>query len=126
MESEPFYCRNCGTKLVPGARFCSKCGTPVEAKPAENASPLPQRPFRAGLFMRERVLRLVERFRAKGAISPDTAMAIEELGLGPRFQLAMSRRLGRLGIFVEQNGRYYLSEEKLKEFRDRLAAQRRY
>ena len=122
MENEPYYCRNCGTRLIPGARFCGKCGTSVEAKPAGNTPAVPQRPFRLDFFMRERVLRLVERFRAKGAVSPDAAMTVEELGLGPRFQLAMSRRLGRLGIFVEQNGKYYLSEEKLKEFRDRLAA----
>jgi hypothetical protein len=124
MENEPYYCRNCGTKLVPGARFCSKCGTSVEAKAAGNTPTVPQRPFRPGFFMRERVLRLIERFRSKGAVSPDTAMTVEELGLGSRFQMAMSRRLGRLGIFVEQNGKYYLSDEKLKEFRDWLAARR--
>jgi hypothetical protein len=124
MDNEPYFCGNCGTKLVPGARFCSKCGSSVQAKPAVNAPATPQRPFRAGPFMRKRVLRLVQIFRSKGAVSPDRAMTIEELGLGPRFQLAMSRRLGRLGIFVEQNGRYYLSEQRLNEFRDWLAARR--
>jgi hypothetical protein len=58
---------------------------------------------------------LVEKFRQKGAVSPDKAMTTEELGLPPRFEEAMKRRLGRSGIFVEANGKYYLSEERLKQ-----------
>jgi Flp pilus assembly protein TadB len=76
---------------------------------------------------------IIEKFRQKGAVSPEKAMTAEELGLPPRFQEAMQRRLGRSGIFVEVNGKYYLNEERLKEveeqrhredadqgFRDRL------
>jgi hypothetical protein len=44
---------------------------------------------------------VVDKFREKGAISSDKAMSAEELGLPPRFEDAMKRRLGRLGIFVE-------------------------
>jgi hypothetical protein len=58
---------------------------------------------------------IVEKFRQKGAISLDKAMTAQELGLPPRFETAMSRRLGRLGVFVEVNGKYYLSEERLKQ-----------
>jgi hypothetical protein len=58
---------------------------------------------------------LVEKFRQKGAVSPEKALTTEELGLPPRFEEAMKRRLGRSGIFVEVNGRYYLSEERLKQ-----------
>jgi hypothetical protein len=77
-----------------------------------------------GLFrQREEVVkRLYEAisiFRQKGATSPEKAMTIQELGLPPRFEEAMHRRLGRLGIFVEVNGKYYLSEERLKEFEER-------
>ena len=43
---------------------------------------------------------VVEKFRQKGATSPDKAMTAEELGLPPIFKEAMKRRLGRLGIFV--------------------------
>jgi ABC-type multidrug transport system fused ATPase/permease subunit len=57
----------------------------------------------------------VEKFRQKGAVSPDKAMTAEELGLPSGFQEAMHRRLGRSGIFVEVNGKYYLNEERLKE-----------
>jgi hypothetical protein len=61
---------------------------------------------------------VVERFRQKGAVSPDKAMTVEELSLQPRFEVAMKRRLGRLGVFVEVNGKYYLSEERLKQIEE--------
>jgi hypothetical protein len=75
--------------------------------------------------MRERILRLIERFREKGAVSPETALTASELGLGPRFERAMERRLGRIGVFVKIDGKYYLSEERLNEDRERLAESRR-
>ena len=65
--------------------------------------------------IREWIANIAEKFRKKGALSPDKAMSTEELDLPPRFQEAMRRRLGRTGIFVETNGKYYLSEERLKE-----------
>ena len=75
---------------------------------------------------RERIERwfhdVVEKFRQKGAISPDKAMTAEELGLPPRFEEAMKRRLGRLGVFVEVNGKYYLSEERLKQVEELRSA----
>jgi Flp pilus assembly protein TadB len=58
---------------------------------------------------------IIEKFRQKGAVSPEKAMTAEELGLPPGFQEAMHRRLGRSGIFVEVNGKYSLNEERLKE-----------
>ncbi len=58
---------------------------------------------------------IVDKFRQKGAVSPDKAMSATELGLPPRFEEAMKRRLGRLGVFVEVDGKYYLSEERLKQ-----------
>jgi hypothetical protein len=61
---------------------------------------------------------VIEKFRQKGAVSPERAMTAEELGLPPGFQEAMRRRLGRSGIFVETNGRYYLSEERLKQIEE--------
>lgn len=64
---------------------------------------------------RRRLLELVEKFREKGATSPDRAMTPEELGLPPWFKRLMHRRLGKLGIFVEKGGKYYLSEEQLKQ-----------
>ena len=65
--------------------------------------------------MRKRLYEIVEKFRQKGAISPEKAMTAQELGLPPRFEDAMKRRLGRTGIFVQVDGKYYLSEERLKQ-----------
>jgi len=41
-------------------------------------------------------------------------MAVEEMGLPPRFEEVMERHLGRLDIFVEVNRKYPLSEEWIK------------
>ena len=69
--------------------------------------------------VRRQLLAIIERFRQRGAVSPEKAMTTEELGLPPKFEEAMRRRLGRLGIFVEVNGKYYLPEERLKQLEER-------
>jgi Flp pilus assembly protein TadB len=74
--------------------------------------------FRNREERRRRLYEVIERFRQKGATSPEKAMTIQELGLPPRFEDAMHRRLGQLGVFVEVNGKYYLSEERLKQIQD--------
>jgi len=45
-------------------------------------------------------------------------MTAQELGLPPRFEEAMKRRLGATGIFVETNGKYYLDEAKLRQVQE--------
>jgi hypothetical protein len=80
--------------------------------------------FRRREEVRRRLLEVVAKFREKSAVSPDKTMTPEELGLPPRFQEAMKRRLGRTGIFVEVNGKYYLSEERLKEVQDRMSSRK--
>ena len=72
----------------------------------------------------EKVLEVIEKFRQKGATSPERAMTPEELGLPPEFKEAMKRLLGQLGVFVEVNGKYYLSEERLKEVKERFSQRR--
>jgi len=44
-------------------------------------------------------------------------MTVEELSLPPRFEVAMKIVWGCSGRFVEVNGKYYLSEERLKQIR---------
>ena len=47
MAAEQF-CKNCGSKLDPGARFCSNCGSPVLSKPpyiSESRQTVPDRPM---------------------------------------------------------------------------------
>jgi hypothetical protein len=70
----------------------------------------------------EHAREIVEKFRQKGATSPDKAMTPQELDLPPRFEESMKRRLGRSGVFVEVNGKYYLSEERLKQIEQRRVA----
>ena len=81
----------------------------------------------------ERILELIEKFRQRGATSPDAALTLEELGLPPRFKYLVHRRQGRLrggrlrrqGIFLEKDGKYYLSEERLRRLEGRRSALRR-
>jgi hypothetical protein len=65
---------------------------------------------------------IIARFREKGATSPEKAMTAQELGLPPRFEEAMKRRLGATGIFVEVSGKYYLDEAKLKKVQEERRA----
>jgi hypothetical protein len=81
--------------------------------------------FRRRAEIREHLLELIEKFRQKGAISPEKAMTAEELGLSSEFKERMKRRLGQLGVFVEVDGKYYLSEQRLKEVKEQIAARRR-
>jgi hypothetical protein len=89
-----------------------------KAKTDNELIDLSRRTMRPNMF-RQRLLALVEKFRQKGATSPDTAQTAEELGLPPTFSQMMQRRLGQSGVFVEVNGKYYLSEERFKEFQAR-------
>ena len=77
--------------------------------------------FRNPEEIRRRLNEIVEKFRQKGATSPEKAISLQELDLTPRFEQAMHRRLGQTGIFVEVNGKYYLDEERLKQIQDQRA-----
>ena len=81
--------------------------------------------FRRRARVREQLRDIIEKFRQKRALSPEKAMTTEELGLPVEFKERMKRRLGRAGVFVEINGKYYLSEKHLEEVRERVAARRR-
>ncbi len=80
--------------------------------------------FRRREEIRKQLSELIAKFREKGALTQEKAMTPEELGLPPRFKEAMQRRLGRTGIFVEVNGKYYLSEQRLKEVQERISSRR--
>jgi len=77
--------------------------------------------FRNPEEIKRRLNEIVEKFRQKGATSPEKAMTIQELDLPPRFEQAMHRRLGQSGIIVEVNGKYYLNEERLKQIQEQRA-----
>ncbi len=62
---------------------------------------------------KDKIVKIAEIFKEKGAISLETAMSLEELGLSSQFNMMMQRGIGQSGIFLEDNAKYYLSEEKL-------------
>jgi ATP-binding cassette subfamily B multidrug efflux pump len=66
----------------------------------------------------ERMRALADVFLTNGAVSSETAKTPEELGLPPQFK-AMQGRMGQTGLFLEHDGRYYLSEERLKQMQKR-------
>ncbi len=74
--------------------------------------------------IREMLPKIIDKFRQKGAVGPDKAMSIEELDLPPKFKELMKRRLGRLGVFVEVDNKYYLSEKRLKELKEQRSRRR--
>lgn len=80
--------------------------------------------FRRHAEIRQHLLIMIEKFRQKEALSPEKAMTAEELGLPDDFKERIKRRLGQSGVFVEVNGRYYLSEERLKEVQGKIAERR--
>jgi len=74
--------------------------------------------------IKERLEEVIQSFRTKRALTPETATTAKDLGLPPRFEEAMHRRLGRSGVFVEVSGKYYLSEQRLAEVKARLEERR--
>jgi hypothetical protein len=66
-------------------------------------------------FGGDRIRQIIRKFQEKGAVSPETALTAEELGLSRLFVRIMKRRKGRTTIFMEINGRYYLNQDALKD-----------
>jgi hypothetical protein len=64
-----------------------------------------------------RIGEIIQTFKAKGAISPETALTAQELGLSRLFVRIMKRRQGRTRVFIEINGRYYLDQKALEEMK---------
>jgi ATP-binding cassette subfamily B protein len=65
--------------------------------------------------IRERMLLFADLLKEKGAVSPEMAMTPEELGLPPKFEMIMQMPtpISQSGAFIEDNGKYYLVEERL-------------
>lgn len=78
--------------------------------------------FRDREQMWQRIQEVAQKFQEKGATAPERALTAQELGLPPRFEQAMNRRLGQTGIFVKVNGKYYLNEERFKQIQQRRAS----
>jgi hypothetical protein len=93
--------------------------------PARATPPLPSPPpatppggtEEAEGFGGERIRQIIRTFQSKGALSPETALTAEELGLSRMFVRIMRRRRGKTRVFIETNGKYYLDQEALQRER---------
>jgi hypothetical protein len=84
---------------------------PLVAMPPPPAPPAPEEEEGFG---GERIRAIIETFRAKGALSPESALTAQELGLSRIFVRIMKRRRGKTKVFAEVNGKYYLDENALR------------
>jgi ABC-type multidrug transport system ATPase subunit len=67
-----------------------------------------------------RMMEIVDTFMKNGATSPESAMALEELGLPPMFAMMLQGPMGQSGLILEHQGRYYISQERLEQMRRRF------
>jgi hypothetical protein len=92
---------------------------PVEQVPTppmvQPAPPEEMRPEEQDEMGGGRVNEIIRKFQARGAVSPETALTAEELGLSRLFVRIMKRRRGRTTVFMEINGKYYLNQKALEE-----------
>jgi YVTN family beta-propeller protein len=88
------------------------------APPApQTTSPVaaPEEPSEPQSWKDEKIDQSIQAFKEKGAISPETALTADELGLSRIFVRLIKRRREKLKMFVEVNGKYYLDQQALEE-----------
>ena len=83
--------------------------------------PSPQEPTEPPSWREDKIQQIIQKFQAKGATSPETALTSNELGLSRIFVKIMQRREGKTKIFVEIDGKYYLDQKALEEMRRQRA-----
>jgi hypothetical protein len=126
------YCSRCGKQVEETDLFCYSCGAPLKQQPQTGQSAVPTYgPFGRSRFgqpggYRERRREIIDKFRQKGATSPEKALTAEELGLPPEFKELMQGRFGQRGVIIEVNGKYYLDEKRLQEMRQQMAGRGRF
>ena len=91
---------------------------PVSTAAVPPPAPAPAVPEEGEGWAGVRIRQIIQTFQAKGAISPETALTADELGLSRMFVRVMKRRRGKTRIFIEVNGKYYLDEKTLNEARE--------
>jgi YVTN family beta-propeller protein len=96
----------------------------IQESPVQSAPPTPQTTSSPATqeessepqnWKDEKIDQTIQIFKEKGAISPETALTADELGLSRIFVRLIKRRREKLKIFVEINGKYYLDQQALKE-----------
>ena len=98
------------------ARSSQEGASPAVTQPGP---PLPpeQRVLDLEGFGGPRMRQIIRTFQEKGAISPETALTADELGLSRLFVRIMKRRQGKTRVFIEVNGKYYLNQKALEEMK---------
>jgi DNA-binding PadR family transcriptional regulator len=71
--------------------------------------------------VKEMIYPEIEKFRQHGALSAETAMTVDDLGLSSDFKTFLCASPRVFGIFVEVGDKYYLSEESLQRFEKQLS-----
>ena len=92
-------------------------GAPPAVSPPGPAPPPEQPVLDLEGFGGPRMRQIIRTFQEKGAISPETALTADELGLSRLFVRIMKRRQGKTRVFMEVNGKYYLDQKALEETR---------
>lgn len=69
---------------------------------------------------RDRMMGMAENLRKRGAVSPETALSPEELGLPPQFGMMVQMGMAPSGLFLEHDGKYYISEERFRRMQERF------
>jgi hypothetical protein len=92
-----------------------QAAAPTPAQPEVTPAPSEQQELELEGWGGGRISEIIKAFQEKGAISPETALTAQELGLSRLFVRIMKRRQGRTRVFIEINGRYYLNQKALKE-----------
>ncbi|MDG6221766.1 MAG: PadR family transcriptional regulator [Candidatus Bathyarchaeota archaeon] len=64
----------------------------------------------------------IEKFRKKGATSPQKAMSLDDLELSVKFRQFINHSPRLFGVFVKVDDKYYLSEEKLLKIEEQLSS----
>lgn len=120
-----------GSQVPPGEPIRPTIEPPREATPPVPPPPAPAIPPAAAApaptslpedegmegWAGERIREIIRTFQMKGALSPETALTAEELGLSRMFVRIMRRRRGRTRVFIEINGKYYLDQNALQKMR---------
>ena len=71
--------------------------------------------------LKEMLNKEIEKFRQHGALSPETALSVEDLGLSSDFVTFLNGSPRLLGVFVSVGDNYYFSKERLRQVEERLS-----
>jgi YVTN family beta-propeller protein len=88
--------------------------TPTQTPP-NNPPPPPEQTQEPQNWKENKLEEIIQTFKNKGALTPQTALTAKELGLSRLFIRAMEKRRGQTKYIIETNGRYYLDQKALTE-----------